>query len=173
MTAVERTTYDVFETDLGWVAVVGSEHGVLRASLPESSPEAALDAVQPEVGLAKHDPERHADSRMLITAYCAGEPVNLGDVPIDTRRISPFFKKAWEACRSIPSGETRSYRWLAEQAGNVRATRGAGQAMARNKLALLVPCHRVIGSSGALHGFGGAGLPLKSRLLAMESRNQH
>jgi methylated-DNA-[protein]-cysteine S-methyltransferase len=125
--------------------------------------------VQPEIGTAVHAPEQHVDSRFLITAFCAGEPVDLADIPIDTRKVSPFFRKAWEACRSIPSGETRSYRWLAEQAGNARAARGAGQAMARNKLALLVPCHRVVSSSGDLHGFGGAGLPLKSRLLAMES----
>jgi len=169
MKRTELLTYDVFETDMGWVAIVGTEHGILRASLPESMPESALDAVQPEVGEAVHDPKQHVDSRALITAYCAGEPVNLTDVPIDTRKISPFFRKAWDACRSIPAGETRSYRWLAEQAGNTRAARGAGQAMARNKLALLVPCHRVISSSGKLHGFGGAGLPLKSRLLAMES----
>ena len=168
-TQTENTSYDVFETDMGWVAIVGGEHGIIRASLPESSPGSALDAVQPEIASAVHDAEMHAQSRMLIEAFCAGEAVDLADIRIDTRKVSSFFKKAWEACRSIPAGETRSYRWLAEQAGNVRAARGAGQAMARNKLALLVPCHRVVGSSGALHGFGGAGLPLKSRLLAMES----
>ena len=169
MDVQEEMTYDVFETDMGWVAIVGGDQGIVRASLPETSPGSALDAVQPEVGTAAHAPERHTDSRLLITAFCAGGPVDLADIPIDTRKVSPFFKKAWEACRSIPAGETRSYRWLAEQAGNVRAARGAGQAMARNKLALLVPCHRVVGSNGDLHGFGGAGLPLKSRLLAMES----
>ena len=104
-----------------------------------------------------------------MIGYCAGEPVDLALVPIDTRKTTRFFKDAWEACRSIPAGETRSYAWLAEQAGNVKAARGAGQAMAHNKLALLVPCHRVVSSSGDLGGFGGAGLPLKSRLLMMES----
>lgn len=165
----EDLTYDVFNTDMGWVAIVGSDHGIVRASLPESSPERALDVVQPEVNIASHAPEDYVDARMLISAYCAGEPVNLADVPIDTRTSTPFFRAAWDACRSIPAGETRSYGWLAEQAGNLKAARGAGQAMARNKLALLVPCHRVISSNGTLHGFGGAGLPLKSRLLAMES----
>ncbi|MDP6667118.1 MAG: methylated-DNA--[protein]-cysteine S-methyltransferase [Dehalococcoidia bacterium] len=169
MAAPEETTYDVFETDMGWVAIVGNQHGIVRASLPESSPGQALDAVQPEIGNATHEPDDHVDTRMLISAYCAGEPVDLAEISIDTRNVTPFFKKAWEACRSIPAGETRSYQWLAEQAGNIRAARGAGQAMARNKLALLVPCHRVIGASGDLHGFGGAGLGLKSRLLAMES----
>ena len=170
MTIQEKTTYDVFDTEMGWVAIIGNDHGIVRASLPANSPDSALDAVQPEIGTAGHAPERHSDSRSLISAFCAGEPVDLADIPIDTREVSPFFKKAWDACRSLPAGETRSYRWLAEQAGNVRAARGAGQAMARNKLALLVPCHRVVASSGDLHGFGGAGLPLKARLLAMESR---
>jgi methylated-DNA-[protein]-cysteine S-methyltransferase len=162
-------TYDVFDTGMGWVALVGSKHGIVRASLPESTPETALDYVQPEVNGATHSPEDYDDSRLLVTAYCAGEPVDLTDIPIDTRMATPFTRNAWDACRSIPAGETRSYGWLAEQAGNIKAARGAGQAMARNKLALLVPCHRVVSSTGALHGFGGAGLPLKSLLLAMES----
>lgn len=169
MSIQEETTYDVFDTEMGWVAIIGSDHGVVRASLPANSPDSALDSVRPEIGSAGHAPERHSDSRALIRAFCAGEPVDLADIPIDTRGVSPFFKRAWEACRSIPAGETRSYRWLAEQAGNMRAARVAGQAMARNKLALLVPCHRVVASSGELHGFGGAGLPLKARLLSMES----
>lgn len=165
----EQLTYDVFDTDMGWVAIVGSNHGIVRASLPESSPESALDFVQPEINKAVHAPEDHVETRNLMIGYCAGEPVDLALVPIDTRKTTRFFKDAWEACRSIPAGETRSYAWLAEQAGNVKAARGAGQAMAHNKLALLVPCHRVVSSSGDLGGFGGAGLPLKSRLLMMES----
>lgn len=165
----EQLTYDVFDTDMGWVAIVGSDHGIVRASLPESSPESALDFVQPEINKAVHAPENHVETRNLMIGYCAGEPVDLALVPIDTRKTTRFFKDAWEACRSIPAGETRSYAWLAEQAGNVKAARGAGQAMAHNKLALLVPCHRVVSSSGDLGGFGGAGLPLKSRLLMMES----
>jgi len=168
----EDLTYDVFDTDMGWVAIVASDHGVVRASLPEDSPELALDYVRPEVVLAVHDPRRHADSRALIMAYCAGELIDLVDIPIDTRSATPFFRAAWDACRSIPAGETRSYGWLAEQVGNLKAARVAGQAMARNKLAMLVPCHRVISSSGALGGFGGAGLPLKSSLLAMEAGRQ-
>jgi methylated-DNA-[protein]-cysteine S-methyltransferase len=165
----QRLTYDVFETDMGWVAIVGSDHGIVRASLPEDAPETALDRVQPEIHGAEHAPDEYADARVLISDYCAGEPIDLADIPIDTRSATPFFRKAWDACRTIPAGETRSYGWLAEQAGNLKAARGAGQAMARNKLALLVPCHRVVSSTGALHGFGGAGLPLKSQLLALET----
>ena len=164
-----KLNYDVFQTEMGWIAIVGGDNGIVRASLPESSPEAALELVSPEIAESLHDPEQLQFARVLLSAYCAGQAVDLSEVPIDTRDVSPFFRKAWEACRSIPFGETRSYQWLAEQAGNSRAARGAGQAMARNKLALLVPCHRVIASSGDLGGFGGAGLSLKSKLIYLEA----
>ena len=162
--------YEVFETELGWIAIVSSMNGVVRTSLPELTPTAALDAVKPESDRAIHGYEHNVEIRALIAAYCAGESVDLSGSEIDVAGVSPFFKKAWEACRTIPFGETRSYRWLAEKAGNLSAARAAGQAMARNRLPLLVPCHRVVASDGSLHGFGGDGLPLKSRLLAMETR---
>ena len=162
--------YDIFETEMGWIAVVIGDHGVLRMSLPEPGFERAYDHVRPEIEGAELDPEAIADVRERVRAYCAGVNVDLSEIPVDMTSMSPFFRRAREACRSIPSGETRTYAWLAEQAGNVRAARGAGQAMAKNPVALLVPCHRVIGSDGELHGFGGGvGLPLKAQLLNMES----
>lgn len=160
---------EVFETELGWIAIVSSKKGVVRTSLPELTPTSALDAVKPESDHAVHGYERNTEIRALIAAYCAGESVDLSGIEIDVTGVSPFFKKAWEVCRTIPLGETRSYGWLAEKMGNIRAARGAGQAMARNRLPLLVPCHRVVASDGSLHGFGGGGLPLKSRLLEMEA----
>ena len=160
---------EVFETELGWIAIVSSKKGVVRTSLPELTPTSALDAVKPESDDAVHGYERNTEVRALIAAYCAGESVDLSEIEIDVAGVSPFFKKAWEVCRTIPFGETRSYGWLAEKAGNIRAARGAGQAMARNRLPLLVPCHRVVASDGSLHGFGGGGLPLKSQLLEMEA----
>lgn len=162
--------YDVFETEMGWVAAVASERGVVRMSLPEKAVEQAFDHVRPEIEGAELDPGALADVRQLVQAYCAGGDADLTEIEVDMSAMSPFFRKAREACRSIPAGETRTYAWLAEQAGNVRAARGAGQAMAKNPVALLVPCHRVIGSDGELHGFGGGvGIPLKERLLRMES----
>ncbi len=90
--------------------------------------------------------------------------------PIDVEDASPFMQAAWGACRRIPAGETRSYKWLAEQAGRPQAPRAAGQSMARNRLPIIIPCHRVIASDGSLRGFGtGASqLGLKQRLLDLE-----
>ena len=87
-------------------------------------------------------------------------------VPLDMRG-TPFQKRVWEALLGIPFGETRTYGQLANQLGNPKATRAVGAANGRNPLAILVPCHRVIGFSGKLTGFAG-GLEAKAHLLRLE-----
>ncbi len=67
----------------------------------------------------------------------------------------------------IPAGETRSYGWLARKVGRPRAARAVGRVMATNPLPIVVPCHRVVGSDGSLHGYGG-GLDVKAELLRLE-----
>ncbi len=162
--------HDLIETSWGWVGVVGSSEGIRYASLPEPTPIAALEHLSDlmDEPLPERAEGAFESFRAQLDAYFRGE-LDEWDVRLDLGGASAFFRRAWEACRSIPPGETRSYRWLAEQAGNAKAARGAGQAMARNRVPLVVPCHRVIGSDGALHGFGGGGLPLKARLLELEA----
>ena len=92
----------------------------------------------------------------------------LDEILLELSAVTPFFRAAWEACRSIPYGETRSYAWLAAEAGSPLAMRAAGQSMARNRFSLIIPCHRVIASDGGLGGYGGGGLTVKARLLQME-----
>lgn len=87
-------------------------------------------------------------------------------IPLDMRGTA-FQKNVWEALLAIPFGETRSYGQLAKQLGNPNATRAVGAANGRNPLPIIVPCHRVIGSSGSLTGFGG-GLETKAQLLSLE-----
>ena len=82
-------------------------------------------------------------------------------------RGTRFQKGVWEALLAIPFGETRSYGQLAKQLGNPRATRAVGAANGRNPVSIIVPCHRVIGSSGKLTGFAG-GLEAKAHLLRLE-----
>ena len=69
---------------------------------------------------------------------------------------TPFQRACWEACRGIPRGETRTYAWLAAAAGSPAAVRAAGQAMRRNPLPIVVPCHRVVASGGRPGGFSGS-----------------
>lgn len=91
-------------------------------------------------------------------------------VPLNMRGTS-FQRQVWEALLGIPFGETRTYGQLATQLGNPRATRAVGAANGRNPVAIIVPCHRVIGFSGKLTGFAG-GLEAKAHLLNLEGKEE-
>jgi methylated-DNA-[protein]-cysteine S-methyltransferase len=80
---------------------------------------------------------------------------------------TPFQSRVLEALRAIPYGEVRSYKQIAETIGSPKAMRAVGNANGRNPLAIFIPCHRVVGSTGALTGFGG-GLEAKQYLLGLE-----
>ena len=164
------STFDLFDTELGWVAAVINQNGATRTTLPEPSEEKALEQISIALSEGSRTPDDEmAQLRNTVQRYCAGKKTDLSKIPVDYSDATPFFQEIWNACRTIPVGETRSYRWLAIEAGNPAAVRACGQAMARNRLPLLVPCHRVIGSDGKLHGFGGSlGLTMKQRLLDLE-----
>jgi O-6-methylguanine DNA methyltransferase len=87
-------------------------------------------------------------------------------VPLDMQGTD-FQLSVWNCLRKIPYGETRSYAQIAEEIGKPKAVRAVGAANGSNPIPIIVPCHRVIGSSGKLTGYGG-GLPLKKRLLELE-----
>lgn len=162
--------FDLFETSLGWVGAVATSRGVKRLTLPEPRRGVVEETIGNEMFEAEHSPSRFLDLRNALERYFSGEVRDLGSVSVDLDGSAPFFAAAWAACRTIPPGETRTYRWLAAEAGSPGAIRAAGQAMARNRIPLVIPCHRVVRSDGTLGGFGGSvGLPLKRRLLALEN----
>ena len=100
-----------------------------------------------------------------IKEYLAGKRREF-EIPIKLTGTD-FQLSVWDALRTIPYGQTRSYRDIAEQIGNVKACRAVGMANHWNPIAIVVPCHRVIGTNGSLTGFGG-GLALKRQLLELE-----
>ena len=113
------------------------------------------------------------DLSRRLRAYFDGECVDFSDV--ECPQAGDFFMRCWTVCRAIKRGQTRTYGELASLAGSTpAAARAAGQAMRNNPLPIIIPCHRVIGSGGKLHGFGGscdaagAELGVKSALLKME-----
>jgi methylated-DNA-[protein]-cysteine S-methyltransferase len=91
------------------------------------------------------------------------------ELPLDPGG-TPFQKAAWDALLTIPYGETKSYKQMAEKVGKPKAFRAIGMANNRNPIAIVIPCHRVIGSNGSLIGYGG-GLNIKEALLEIEKRN--
>jgi O-6-methylguanine DNA methyltransferase len=106
------------------------------------------------------------DTMCQLQAYFAGELKSF-DVPLEIAGTD-FQKRVWNALRTIPYGQTRSYSEIAAQIGAPRAVRAVGAANGRNPIPIIVPCHRVIGASGSLVGFGG-GLAWKRLLLDLEA----
>jgi methylated-DNA-[protein]-cysteine S-methyltransferase len=113
------------------------------------------------------DPAAFKDVVDQLGAYFAGELTDF-DVPLRAEGTD-FQRRVWDGLRQIPYGETWSYARLAEQVGNVKACRAVGLANGRNPIAVIVPCHRVIGANGTLTGYGG-GLERKAWLLDHERR---
>jgi methylated-DNA-[protein]-cysteine S-methyltransferase len=146
---------------------MGTDKGLSRLTI-KPTPQEALEELGSAPEGATNDPDAFPQAQSCLDKYFRGDAKALDTIPLDLAWAPPFFRAAWAACRQIPPGETRSYAWLAAQAGNPRAARAAGQAMARNPLALLIPCHRVIASNGDLRGYGAGGLEVKARLLALE-----
>jgi methylated-DNA-[protein]-cysteine S-methyltransferase len=164
MTAELR--FHVTETDLDWVPVTLSDQGLRSIELPLKTREAAMQSVLEAGAETPATPEEAKRIDGMIHALIAGQPVN-GNLQIDWTGITPFRRQVLEECARIPAGQTESYGGLAAKVGRPGAARAVGRVMATNPWPLLIPCHRVVGSTGSLHGYGG-GLPLKERLLRIE-----
>ena len=153
----------VFSTAAGWMGVRASEAGLTRVILPSDTPEAVMTAM----GVADTgDIAALGGIVEKFRQYFKGECVSF-EVELDLSGATAFQQRIWQAARTIPHGEVRSYAWVAERAGCPRGQRAAGGALGANPLPVVIPCHRVIASNGRLGGFTG-GIATKKRLLAIE-----
>jgi O-6-methylguanine DNA methyltransferase len=153
----------------GWSGLVASSRGLRLLGLPVCSEAAAFEYIRQcyqDVSMAPDDLFLQQVARQVLS-YLAGERREF-DVELDLRGHTPFALSVWAAAARIAYGETRTYGWIADQVGGPGAAQAVGAALGANPVPLIVPCHRVLGSDGSLHGFAG-GLEMKARLLAMES----
>ena len=159
---------EVGNTPLGslWLAV--SKHGLVAV---EWSPNrrAFTKFVEKRYGRpVELAPEKIKAFAVQLREYLNGQRSRF-TFPIDWSVLSDFQRAALRATFAIPYGQTRTYKQLAEQLGNPRAARAVGRAEATNPMPLVIPCHRLVGSDGELHGYGGGdGLPTKEWLLRLE-----
>lgn len=165
----------VFKTPLGWVGVVVSEQGIRGIVLPRKEKMSVeRELSNADCGLRNAErarPSTHdilKKTVILLTDYFSGKQV-VFDLPLDTRLYTSFQQAVWKATSEIPCGETRPYAWIAKKINRPKASRAVGQALGANPLPIIIPCHRVIRSSGSLGGFGG-GLILKKALLELEQK---
>jgi methylated-DNA-[protein]-cysteine S-methyltransferase len=153
--------YKTMASPVGELKLVASDAGLVAILWENDRPNRV------RLGDVTED-KRHpilAETERQLREYFAGKRKSFS-VALDMRGTR-FQKDVWEALLAIPFGETRSYAQLAKQLGNERATRAVGAANGRNPISIIVPCHRVIGSSGKLTGFAG-GLDTKAHLLGLE-----
>jgi len=156
-----------FDTSLGWMGIVGSPNGIKRVILPKKSKEEILCQVMSYGWFTEEQsPATFGDLPHRLRQYLEGEPVDFPD-KLDLAGATYFQQDVWRLVRNVPYGETRSYGWVASCLGLPRAARAVGQALGRNPLPVIVPCHRVIKSDGGLGGFGG-GVKIKELLLRFE-----
>ncbi|HET9069143.1 MAG TPA: methylated-DNA--[protein]-cysteine S-methyltransferase [Amaricoccus sp.] len=162
----------VFETAAGFCGISWSPAGVTGLQLPGATEAGTLRHLcrrHPAAEPAEPPPEVAA-AVAAIVRYFAGEPVDFGFVRLDLGPQEPFFARIYAAARALAWGETTTYGALARSLGaGPEAARDVGQAMARNPVALIIPCHRVLAAGGRIGGFSApGGSATKERMLALE-----
>jgi AraC family transcriptional regulator of adaptative response/methylated-DNA-[protein]-cysteine methyltransferase len=164
----EALRWSTVDTALGTALVAASERGICMVELgaDEGALQAKLRAEFPYAGLQRVDAGRDAFLAPRVRAVADALAGRQARVDVDLLGTA-FQKKVWDALMRIPPGETRSYAEVAAQLGAPNAARAVASACARNRIAVLVPCHRVVRGDGSVGGYRW-GLPLKRRLLQRE-----
>jgi len=159
--------YTTADSPFGPLLLAQTKRGLVRVGLPNQDSDALLvdlaERVSPRVLEA---PAQLDDVRRELGLYFDGK-LDHFDLPLDWQLSGGFRQRVLRAINRIPYGQTRSYTEMARKAGNERAVRAAGTACGSNPIPLVVPCHRVLRTGGALGGYGG-GLPMKQGLLELE-----
>ena len=150
--------YCIYPSPLGDIALTANEQGLSALAFQAGKSPITF------TGLIE-DNSKFSDVIQQLSEYFAGERKTF-DLPLSPNGTT-FQKQVWQALTEIPCGETKSYGWIAKSINNEKAVRAVGTANGANPIALIVPCHRVIGSNGKLTGYAG-GLALKAKLLMHE-----
>lgn len=165
-------SYLVFETDAGFCGIAWNAVGITRFQLPTKKAEETerlllRRLVAGEPGTPTRDV---ADAVAAVRRYFSGEEVDFTDIKLDLEGQDPFFKRIYAAARRLGWGKTTTYGALAKELGvGPEAARDVGQAMAKNPVALIIPCHRVLAAGGKVGGFSApGGSTSKIRMLELE-----
>ncbi len=164
--------HHTFETAFGFCAIGWSDAGVTRFALPATTPAAAERALRRSAqdSEASAPPTAILDAIERAKAYFSGEPTDFLATALDLGDQDPFFARIYEALRRVGWGQTTTYGALAAALGAPReAARDVGEAMAKNPVPLIIPCHRVLAAGGKLGGFSApGGAKTKARMLRLE-----
>ncbi|MBI3597110.1 MAG: methylated-DNA--[protein]-cysteine S-methyltransferase [Nitrospirae bacterium] len=162
--------YTLFSSPIGPIGIAATPKGLCRLSLNVPGESAFRRKLRREYRrpVIRSD-ARFTDLAARLRAYLSGKPVRF-NTRFDLLEGTSFQQKVWRSLRRIPYGQTRSYRSVARSIGHPQSFRAVGGACGNNPVAVLIPCHRVIGADGNLGGFTG-GLPIKRWLLQSETKS--
>ena len=176
MNKMDRTLqleYQTFASPLGWLLLGAGSKGICllhfcgAAEPSREACEAVLKQIAPHATarIGPQNPLLHNAKEAILIYFKHRRP--LPSFPLDVEVGTSFQRQVWEALCAIPFGETRSYQQVAKAIGKPRSSRAVGQACGSNPIPILIPCHRVIATSGKLGGYS-SGLPIKEALLHVE-----
>src|SRR5215208_6016533 len=163
--------FTIFETPIGPCGIAWSQKGIAGLQLPEANADLTRSRMRRRwAGAVESAPPPVAQRAIdQVLALLAGEAVDLGDVPLDLAAAADFHRKVYDVARTIPPGQTMTYGEIAKRLGVPHESREVGQALGRNPIAIIVPCHRVLGADGKMGGFSASGgVATKRRILQIE-----
>jgi methylated-DNA-[protein]-cysteine S-methyltransferase len=167
----ESPAHHLFDTPIGACGIAWSERAVTRLQLPEvdrcaTEQRLRLSGTHGSPGVPPPDIERIIAN---IQLYLAGQKIDFSSIALDLNGVSPFHQTIYRAARAVPWGHTATYGDLAHQIGAPDAARAVGQALGRNPIPIIIPCHRILAKGDKLRGFSAyGGIVTKERLLVLE-----
>ncbi len=168
---IDAKGFALFETPIGTCGIAWGPRGIMGLQLPETAAQATRNRMQRRwAGASETTPPARVQRAIeRVLALLAGGAVDLGDIPLDLEAAPDFHRKVYEVARTIPPGQTMTYGEIAKRLGAPHESREVGQALGRNPVAIIVPCHRVLGADGKMGGFSAnGGVATKRRILEIE-----
>jgi methylated-DNA-[protein]-cysteine S-methyltransferase len=163
---MDEEHFVVYESSLGYIVIVTRNGKIISLDVKGEGMYEARKMVSKLYPDATESFTPFKTIRTLLDRYLQGREVDF-EIEVDISHLGTFTQKVLNELRKIPYGETRTYGWLAKKAGKPGAARAVGQALKRNPIPIIIPCHRVIRDNGTIGGFS-MGINIKERLLALE-----
>ena len=163
---MDEEHFVVYESSIGYIVIVTKNGKVVSLDVTDKGTYEARKMILSFHPDATESMTPFKTIRTLLDRYLQGREVDF-DVEVDISHLGSFTRKVLNELRKIPYGETRSYGWLAKKVGKPGAARAVGQALKRNPIPIIIPCHRIIRDDGTIGGFS-MGVNIKERLLALE-----
>ena len=172
---MEIAAFTLFDTAIGRCGIAWRDDRVRTFSLLGSDDEATIAALRLRCPGSAEAPVFGEIARVIeaVQTLLAGEPVDLGFVPVDLADVPAFERRVYAQLRAVPPGATITYGELVQRCGAPGAARAVGAAMGRNPIPVIIPCHRVLASGGRSGGFSApGGISTKFRLLQIEQASR-